>query len=334
MTEAQGYGPPSDGPPPNPGPKPEWLKKRLPEAAPLRSMEALLRRRGLHTVCESALCPNLGECFGQGTATFLIMGDVCTRNCGFCGVISAVPGPLDAEEPVKLAEAVAGLGLRHVVVTSVTRDDLPDGGAGHYVATISAVRAAVPEATIEVLVPDFAGNAEAIARVLAEGPDVFNHNLETVPRLYSLVRPQAVYERSLQVLLQAARGGTRRRQDRPHGGTGGDAGGSPRRAPRRAGGGGRRGHHRAVSSTLVVPPPRRGVRASVEIRGIWRLGPGTGPSSALGALRSQLISRGRKLRRGQAARGRIAGVAERAMRGKSLYPVPTPSYNDRRSYRW
>jgi lipoyl synthase len=188
-----------------PGPKPPWLKKRLPEAASLRSMEALLRRRGLHTVCESALCPNLGECFGKGTATFLIMGDVCTRNCGFCGVTSAVPGALDPEEPAQVADAVAQLGLRHVVITSVTRDDLPDGGSSHYVATIHAIRAAVPAATVEVLVPDFAGDPVLIGAVLAEGPDVFNHNLETVPRLYPTVRPQAVYQRSLAVLRQAAR---------------------------------------------------------------------------------------------------------------------------------
>jgi lipoyl synthase len=201
--------PPSEGlqPGPGPGPKPLWLKKRLPEAASLRSMESLLRRSGLHTVCESALCPNLGECFGKGTATFLIMGDACTRNCGFCGVTSAIPTPLDPEEPDRVAGAVASLGLRHVVVTSVTRDDLPDGGAGHYVATIRAIRVAVPEATIEVLVPDFAGGVAAIARVLAEGPDVFNHNLETVPRLYPQVRPQAFYERSLAVLRQAAEEG-------------------------------------------------------------------------------------------------------------------------------
>jgi lipoic acid synthetase len=170
-------------------------------------MEALLRRRGLHTVCESALCPNLGECFAKGTATFLIMGDVCTRNCGFCGVTSAVPGPLDPDEPDKVAEAVASLGLLHVVVTSVTRDDLPDGGAGHYVATIRAIRVAVPGATVEVLVPDFGGNPACVAHVLAEGPDVFNHNLETVPRLYPQVRPQAVYERSLAVLRQASEEG-------------------------------------------------------------------------------------------------------------------------------
>ena len=187
-----------------PGPKPEWLKKRLPEASSLRSMESLLRSRGLHTVCESALCPNLGECFGKGTATFLIMGDICTRDCGFCGVASSKPGPLDPEEPAQVADAVSRLGLKHVVITSVTRDDLADGGAAHYVATIVAVRQAVPGATIEVLVPDFGGDPQNVGAVLAERPDVFNHNLETVPRLYASVRPQAVYERSLGVLRQAA----------------------------------------------------------------------------------------------------------------------------------
>lgn len=201
MTVGGGPGPAGR---PGAGPKPEWLKKRLPDAASLRAMEGLLRQRGLHTVCESALCPNLGECFGKGTATFLIMGDVCTRNCGFCGVTSSVPGPLDADEPAQVADAVARLGLRHVVVTSVTRDDLPDGGAGHYVVTIAAIRAAVPAATIEVLVPDFGGDPGQVGRVLAERPDVFNHNLETVPRLYPTVRPQGVYERSLAVLRQAA----------------------------------------------------------------------------------------------------------------------------------
>lgn len=203
---ASGLGPGSRkrGSSSGPGPKPEWLKKRLPEASSLRSMESLLRTRGLHSVCESALCPNLGECFGKGTATFLIMGDVCTRNCGFCGVTNSQPGPLDPDEPAQVADAVSRLGLKHVVITSVTRDDLPDGGAGHYVATIRAIRQAVPAATIEVLVPDFGGDPAQVGAVLAERPDVLNHNLETVPRLYAAVRPQAVYERSLAVLRQAA----------------------------------------------------------------------------------------------------------------------------------
>ena len=189
--------------PAGPGRKPEWLKKPLPAAGPLRKMETLLRERRLHTVCESALCPNLGECFGQGTATFLIMGDVCTRVCTFCGVGSGRPGALDPQEPENVADAVARLGLHHVVITSVTRDDLPDGGAQHYVATMRAVRARSPEATMEVLVPDFQGRHGHLDLVLAEAPEVFNHNLETVPRLYSAVRPQADYERSLAVLAQA-----------------------------------------------------------------------------------------------------------------------------------
>ena len=194
-----------EGSPPR---KPDWLKKPLPKARSLRAMEAVLRERGLHTVCESALCPNLGECFGRGTATFLIMGDVCTRDCAFCGVSSGRPGGLDLEEPANVADAVARLALRHVVVTSVTRDDLPDGGAAHYVATLRAVRRRVPEATVEVLVPDFGGRHEDLELVLAEAPEVFNHNIETVPRLYPHVRPQARYERSLDVLRYAVRHGT------------------------------------------------------------------------------------------------------------------------------
>ena len=186
-----------------PGRKPEWLKKTLPKPEALRRMESLLRERRLHTVCESALCPNLGECFAHGTATFLIMGDVCTRDCGFCGVCAGHPAALDPEEPLNVADAVARLGLAHVVVTSVTRDDLTDGGARHYVATIRAIRSRMPDVTVEVLVPDFAGRMEALDLVLAEIPEVFNHNIETVPRLYTAVRPQALYERSVAVLRRA-----------------------------------------------------------------------------------------------------------------------------------
>lgn len=170
-------------------------------------MEALLRERGLHTVCESASCPNLGRCFEHGTATFMIMGDVCTRDCRFCGVTSGVPLSLDPEEPAHVADAAAALGLRHVVITSVTRDDLPDGGAAHYVQTIEAVRQRVDEATVEVLVPDFGGDEESLDTVLAAVPEVLNHNVETIPRLYGSVRPQAEYERSLQVLRQSAAAG-------------------------------------------------------------------------------------------------------------------------------
>lgn len=163
-------------------------------------MKAALRRRGLHTVCESALCPNIFQCFSKPTATFLIMGDVCTRGCGFCAVARGEPRGLDPEEPFKIAEAAGELRLKHVVITSVTRDDLPDGGASHFAATVGAIRVQLPEATIEVLVPDFKGKAGAIEAVVRSRPHVFNHNLETAPRLYPAVRPQAQYRRSLEVL--------------------------------------------------------------------------------------------------------------------------------------
>jgi lipoyl synthase len=197
----------SAGSAPAAGRKPPWLKKRLPEASALLGMQAMLREHHLHTVCESARCPNMGECFGRGTATFLIMGDICTRDCRFCSVSTGVPGPLDPCEPERVADAAARLGLRHVVVTSVTRDDLPDGGAAHYVATIRALRDRVRKSTIEVLVPDFRGKMDALDLVLAEAPEVFNHNVETVPRLYPVVRPQAVFARSLLVLRHAAERG-------------------------------------------------------------------------------------------------------------------------------
>ncbi|MCL5943017.1 MAG: lipoyl synthase [Actinobacteria bacterium] len=175
----------------------------------MRDMETLLRTRGLHTVCESARCPNKGECFERGTATFLILGGTCTRNCRFCSVESGRPELLDPQEPARVADAAARMGLRHVVVTSVTRDDLPDGGAAHFAATIRALRRRLPDATVEVLVPDFGGDRDALDVVLDERPEVFNHNVETVPRLYPKVRPQAAYRRSLAVLAHAAqRGGS------------------------------------------------------------------------------------------------------------------------------
>jgi lipoyl synthase len=190
---------------PSPGRKPEWLKKPLPRAGAMHGMENLLRERHLHTVCESARCPNKGECFERGTATFLILGGVCTRDCRFCSVEGGRPGAPEAAEPANVADAAAEMGLRHVVITSVTRDDLPDGGAAHFAATIRAVRGRLPDATIEVLVPDFLGSESALETVLAEAPEVFNHNVETVPRLYPTVRPQAAYARSLAVLRYAAR---------------------------------------------------------------------------------------------------------------------------------
>ena len=188
-----------------PGRKPEWLKKPLPKAASVREVEGLLRERHLHTVCESAKCPNKGECFERGTATFLILGNTCTRDCRFCSVPGGDPGPPDPAEPGHVADAAALMDLAHVVITSVTRDDLPDGGARHFADTVEAVRGRTPQATIEVLTPDFRGDLESLDIVLGSMPDVFNHNVETVPRLYPRVRPQADYARSLRVLEHAAR---------------------------------------------------------------------------------------------------------------------------------
>ncbi len=189
---------------PGPGPRlPAWAAKKrgiLREARPLRRV---LRELRVETVCESARCPNIGECFARPTATFMIAGTDCTRRCGFCAVNTARPAPLDPDEPARIAEASRRMGLRHVVVTAVARDDLADGGAAHFAATITAVRAALPAARIEVLTPDFKGADAPLATVLAARPDVFNHNIETVPRLSRAVRPQASYERSLAVLARA-----------------------------------------------------------------------------------------------------------------------------------
>ncbi len=185
--------------------KPEWLKRPIPCAGKKSSVIDLLRAGGLHTVCEEAGCPNRGECFARGTATFLIMGDTCTRNCRFCGVTHGNPEPIDENEPNRIAEAVQRLALKHAVITSVTRDDLPDGGASHFVAVIERIREAAPQVTVETLVPDFQGATHAIDRVLASAPDVFNHNVETIARLYPDVRPQANYRQSLDVLAHAAK---------------------------------------------------------------------------------------------------------------------------------
>jgi len=180
------------------------MRRRVPPAGQAAKVAELLGELKLNTVCRGARCPNQAECFSRGTAAFMILGSVCTRNCRFCAVPTGRPSPPDPAEPQALAEAAAKLGLAHVVVTSVTRDDLPDGGAGQFVAVIEAVRDRLPDATIEVLTPDFAGNDDALDAVLAAGPDVFNHNVETVPRLYGRARPQADYRRSLYVLARAA----------------------------------------------------------------------------------------------------------------------------------
>jgi len=181
-------------------PKPEWLKAPAPLGENYRSLKTLARRLGLHTVCESAQCPNIGECWNHRTATFMLLGDVCTRRCGFCAVPKGRPGPIDQEEPRRVAEAVATLGLKHAVVTSVNRDDDNLGGARIFAATIREIRALVPACSVEVLIPDFQGLEEALRTVLDARPDILNHNTETVPRLYPAVRSGARYKRSLQLL--------------------------------------------------------------------------------------------------------------------------------------
>lgn len=182
---------------------PEWLRRPLAHAGEYRAVEGLLDELHLATVCQEAKCPNRGECYAGGTATFLIAGDACTRGCRFCAVETRPPLPLDPYEPVRVAEAVARLALRHAVVTMVTRDDLPDGAAAHVAATVAAIRAAAPGVAVEVLVSDFGGDGASIDVAIDARPDVFNHNLETVPRLYAEVRPGASYERSLRVLTRA-----------------------------------------------------------------------------------------------------------------------------------
>lgn len=183
---------------------PEWLRKGRTHFESVHQLKVELRERGLHTVCESARCPNMHECFHRGAATFMILGNLCTRGCGFCSVPKGSPAKkefsLDPAEPAHVAEMAARMNLRYVVITSVNRDDLPDGGSVHFAETVRRVRAALPNARVEVLTPDFCGDFAAVARVLDAGPHVFNHNMETVPRLYRRVRPQADYQRSLAVL--------------------------------------------------------------------------------------------------------------------------------------
>ena len=180
---------------------PEWLRKSRTHPESVHRLKTELRRKNLHTVCESARCPNMHECFHRGAATFMILGNLCTRGCGFCSVPKAKnPGALDSDEPENVARMAADMGLRYVVITSVNRDDLEDGGSTHFAATVRAVRVALPQARVEVLTPDFCGDLDAVARVLDAEPYVFNHNMETVPRLYKTVRPQADYRQSLNVL--------------------------------------------------------------------------------------------------------------------------------------
>ncbi len=183
--------------------RPSWLRIRYRETEELLRLQGLVRELRLHTVCQSAACPNLAECWSRGTATFMLGGNRCTRRCGFCDVTTGRPAPLDPEEPERVADAIGKLGLRFAVVTAVARDDLADGGAAHFAATVRALRARAPRCRVEVLIPDFKGDPGALAAVLDAGPDVLNHNLETVERLQRRVRPQARYDRSLGVLERA-----------------------------------------------------------------------------------------------------------------------------------
>ncbi len=185
--------------------KPQWLKVRAPGGENFVRLKGLMRTLNLHTVCEEARCPNIGECFQNLTATFMILGDICTRRCGFCAVTHGRPIGLDLEEPFRVAQAVKVMGLEHAVVTSVNRDDLPDGGSGIFATTIRRIRESSPGCTVEVLIPDFKGNWQALESVLVAKPDILNHNTETVPRLYREARAGAKYERSLELLERARR---------------------------------------------------------------------------------------------------------------------------------
>ena len=189
-----------DTAPRRPQPKPEWLKARAPMGENYHSLKKLARGLGLHTVCESAQCPNIGECWNHHTATFMLLGDICTRRCGFCAVPKGHPGPIDFDEPRRVAEAVARLGLRYAVVTSVNRDDDNMGGARVFAMTIEDIRRVMPDCKVEVLIPDFQGHDDCLETVLAARPDILNHNTETVPRLYRVARSGARYERTLRLL--------------------------------------------------------------------------------------------------------------------------------------
>ena len=182
--------------------KPEWLKIKYQKNENTGDVERILRQLSLHTVCEEANCPNIGECFNKKTATFMILGKYCTRNCSFCNVKRSIPQPIDVKEPLHIAEAVKNLQLRYVVITSVTRDDLSDGGAGHFADVIKSVKEVNPGVLIEVLIPDFQGDTFALQKVINAGPDVLNHNVETVPRLYPEVRPMASYNRSIELIAK------------------------------------------------------------------------------------------------------------------------------------
>ncbi|MCL5992436.1 MAG: lipoyl synthase [Bacteroidetes bacterium] len=190
-------------------PRPEWLKVKAPVGETYSNLKSMIRSKSLHTVCEEARCPNMGECWSAGTATFMILGDICIRNCRFCAVSSGKPLPPDPKEPINVAEAVKSMAVRHAVITSVNRDELPDQGSEHWAKTILEVRKINPKVSIEVLIPDFMGDMECLKRVVDSKPDILNHNIETVPRLYAAIRPKAIYQRSLTVLNESKKMGMR-----------------------------------------------------------------------------------------------------------------------------
>ncbi|MGD8727597.1 MAG: lipoyl synthase [Gemmatimonadales bacterium] len=183
--------------------KPPWLKVQAPGGRNYVGVKQMMRELGLHTVCEEAHCPNIGECWEHRAATFMILGDVCTRNCSYCAIAHGTPAPYDPEEPIRLAEAVTRLGLRHIVITSVDRDDLPNGGAEAFASCVTEIRARMPEASVELLIPDFKGSDPALQIVVDAQPDILNHNLETVARLYRIARPGGRYDRALRLLRRA-----------------------------------------------------------------------------------------------------------------------------------
>lgn len=190
-------------------PKPEWLKVKLPTGENYRHVKRAVDEYKLHTICQSGNCPNMGECWGAGTATFMILGDVCTRSCGFCAVKTGLPTELDWDEPMRVAKAIKLMGVKHAVITSVNRDELKDGGAAIWAATVTAIRQLNPATTLETLIPDFRGNKDSIDKMIKVAPEIISHNMETVKRLYRIVRPQAKYERSLSVIKQIKDGGIR-----------------------------------------------------------------------------------------------------------------------------
>lgn len=192
---------------PGAGRLPHWLKRKIPLVSECSRIEGTVRKRGLHTICREGLCPNRAECYSRGKVTFMMLGDKCTRNCRFCSVARGIPRPVDLTEPEKIAEACAELGLGHVIVTSVTRDDLADGGASQYAELIRCLKGLDPVPVIEVLVPDFQGDTGALDIVLEAGPDIFSHNIETVKKIFPVVRPDADYDRSLDLLAEAGRRG-------------------------------------------------------------------------------------------------------------------------------